>query len=72
MLVLDRDRGCRIHAQQTSALMLLGGEPLTGDRAIWWNFVASDEARIEAARNDWAAGRFPKVPGDEAFMSMPG
>jgi redox-sensitive bicupin YhaK (pirin superfamily) len=72
LLVLDRDRACRIEALRPTRLMLLGGAPLDGDRAIWWNFVASDEATIETAKRDWAAGRFPRVPGDDDYMPLPG
>ena len=39
-------------------LMLLGGETLGGPRYIWWNFVASVEERIEAAKEAWRAGDF--------------
>jgi redox-sensitive bicupin YhaK (pirin superfamily) len=55
-------RGCRA--------MLLGGSPV-GDRLIWWNFVASTPERIDRARAEWAAGRFPKVPGDDEFIPLP-
>jgi redox-sensitive bicupin YhaK (pirin superfamily) len=52
--------------------MLLGGAPLEGERHIYWNFVASSEARIEKAKDDWRAGRFPKVPGDDKeFIPLP-
>ena len=44
---------------------MLGGAPLDGERHIYWNFVASTQERIEAAKRDWRQGRFPKVPGDE-------
>jgi hypothetical protein len=71
LLVLGPDRGCRIEAIGETRLMLLGGAPLGGDRSIWWNFVASDAAKIEAARHDWAAGNFPKVPGDDEYMPLP-
>jgi redox-sensitive bicupin YhaK (pirin superfamily) len=71
MLVLAASRPCRIHAQQQSRLILLGGAPLDGDRAIWWNFVASDPAVIEQAKADWAEGRFPPVPGDDGYMPLP-
>jgi redox-sensitive bicupin YhaK (pirin superfamily) len=71
LLALARDRACRIHAPAPTTLMLLGGAPLDGNRSIWWNFVARDDARIEAARQDWAAGNFPKVPGDDDFMPLP-
>jgi redox-sensitive bicupin YhaK (pirin superfamily) len=71
LLVLDKTRDCRIEAKSQAQLMLFGGQPLAGDRLIWWNFVASDDARIAAAKADWAAGRFPKVPGDDEFMPLP-
>lgn len=71
MLELAPGRHCRIAATAATRLMLLGGEPLGSERAIWWNFVASDPALIEAAKADWAAGRFPPVPGDDAFMPLP-
>jgi redox-sensitive bicupin YhaK (pirin superfamily) len=71
MLVLKTARPCRIEARSASRLMLLGGEPLDGERRIWWNFVASDAAPIEAAKADWAAGRFPAVPGEADCMALP-
>ncbi|MEZ5376822.1 MAG: pirin family protein [Acidimicrobiales bacterium] len=52
-------------------VMLLGGDPV-GPRHIWWNFVSSDPDRIEAAKTDWAAQRFPLVPGDhQSFVPLP-
>ena len=52
-------------------LMLLGGEPLDGPRHIWWNFVSSSPDRIEQAKADWRAGRFPPVPGESDFIPLP-
>src|SRR5262249_13888286 len=52
-------------------LLLLGGEPLDGVRHIWWNFVSSSQPRIEQARADWKAGRFPGVPGETEFIPLP-
>jgi redox-sensitive bicupin YhaK (pirin superfamily) len=53
-------------------VMLLGGDALDGERHIWWNFVASSPARIERAKADWKAGRFGRIPGDEAeFIPLP-
>ena len=71
ILVLAAARACRIRAPEPATLMLLGGAALEGDRAIWWNFVACDAAAIEAAKADWAEGRFAGVPGDDERMSMP-
>ena len=52
-------------------LMLLGGTALEGPRHIWWNFVSSRRDRIEAAKADWEAGRFPLVPGETEFIPLP-
>jgi redox-sensitive bicupin YhaK (pirin superfamily) len=72
LLALATGRACEIRSRGPTRMMLLGGEALDGDRAIWWNFVSSDAARIEAAKLDWAAGRFPAVPGDSGLMPLPG
>jgi len=71
LLVLKPSRHCRIDSLGATRLMLLGGAPLDGERLIWWNFVASDAALIEAAKVDWAEGRFPTVPGETERMSLP-
>jgi len=71
LLVLRDSQPCRVEAKQAAQLMLLGGEPLDGERLIWWNFVASDAALIETAKVDWAEGRFPPVPGETERMSLP-
>ena len=56
----------------TGRAMLLGGEPV-GKRYIWWNFVHSDRTAIDAAKADWAAQRFPLVPGDhDPWVPLPG
>lgn len=61
-----------LRAREASRLMLFGGAPLDGDRRLWWNFVASTRERIEQAKADWQAQRFPKVPGDEdEFIPLP-
>jgi redox-sensitive bicupin YhaK (pirin superfamily) len=72
MLVLHEGADLALYADADSRLIVIGGEPL-GRRHIWWNFVASDAARIERAKEDWRAGRFPAVPGDEdECIPLPG
>lgn len=62
----------RITAETAAHLVLLGGEPLPEKRFIWWNFVSSSQDRIEQAKEDWAAGRFGLIPGDETeFVPLP-
>lgn len=61
----------RLDAARDSHLMLLGGLPLPEDRHVWWNFVASTQEQIEAARQRWAGDDFPDVPEDSGRMPMP-
>ena len=62
----------QLRAHTPSRVMLLGGAPLDGPRHIWWNFVSSSEARIQAAARAWRAREFPVVPGDDQdFIPLP-
>jgi redox-sensitive bicupin YhaK (pirin superfamily) len=71
MVVLDPRGTARFRALADSRVMLVGGAPLDGPRFIWWNFVASSHERIERAKDDWAAQRFPRVPGETEFIPLP-
>jgi redox-sensitive bicupin YhaK (pirin superfamily) len=72
MLVFTAGAQVRFRAESDARLVLLGGAPLDGPRHIWWNFVSSSKERIERAKADWKAGRFPKVAGDEQeFVPLP-
>ena len=72
MLVFDSKARAAITAREPARLLLIGGEPLDGERHIWWNLVSSSAERIEQAKRDWQAGRFPKIPGDsDEFIPLP-
>ena len=47
-------------------VMLAGGEAFATPRHVWWNFVSSRRERIQQAKADWRAGKFPEIPGDSA------
>lgn len=71
LAILEADCEVVIKASADSRIALIGGERLS-ERHINWNFVSSRKERIEQARADWKAGRFPKVPGDEEeFIPLP-
>jgi len=59
-----------LSASSTARAVLIGGEPL-GHRFLWWNFVSSRKERLLQAADDWAAGRFPAVPGETEFIPLP-
>ena len=61
-----------LKAVTPSRVMLLGGEAFATKRHVWWNFVSSSRDRINQAKEDWKARRFPIVPGDEEeFIPIP-
>jgi len=71
MAVLPAGVDVEIRAPQPARVILCGGDPLDGDRHLWWNFVSSSRERIEKAKADWAAMRYPTVPGETEFIPLP-
>lgn len=72
MLIFARHAKVVLRAERATRLVLVGGDPLESPRYIDWNFVSSSKERLERAKQDWRAGRFPKVPGDEVeFIPLP-
>ena len=71
MIVLDPTAEPTIKALMPSTVMVLGGEPV-GPRVIWWNFVSSSQAKIDAAKEDWKAGRMAlPADDDDEFIPLP-
>ncbi|SEF62720.1 pirin family protein [Marinobacterium lutimaris] len=64
LAILKPGANITIEAKKDSRIALIGGEPL-GKRFIEWNFVSSQKERIEQAKADWSARRFPLIPGDD-------
>lgn len=69
MIVLEPTAEPTITAITQATVMVLGGEPV-GQRLIWWNFVASSQARIDQAKADWRAGRM-KLPTEDDLEFIP-
>lgn len=77
MVFRPGDRISLTGGETGARLMALGGETLNGPRYISWNFVASSQEKIDAAKEawrkgDWEHGRFRLPPGDETeFTPLP-
>ena len=72
LYVLAPGQAMTLKADTPSRIMLLGGEAFATHRHVWWNFVSSSRDRINQAKEDWKARRFPLVPGDEEeFIPIP-
>lgn len=78
MLVFAKGAEPSIRATAPSRIMLLGGASV-GPRLIWWNFVASSEEKLAAARANWtgsaerkfAGTHFTLPPGESEFIPLP-
>lgn len=72
LLVLAPGKSVSVAAVNPGArLMLLGGEPMDGPRAVVWNFVGSSHERLEQAKEDWKNQRFPPVPDETEWIPLP-
>jgi redox-sensitive bicupin YhaK (pirin superfamily) len=71
MLVTDSDTLQNIKFKKDTRVLLLGGQPFEKPRYLLWNFVSSRKDRLEQAKQDWIAKKFPKVPGDDTYVPFP-
>lgn len=72
MLISKTDSECKLKLTEDSELLLFGGQAFPEERFLYWNFVSHSKERLEQAKEDWAAKRFPKVPGDLTYIPLPG
>lgn len=70
LAVLSREDEPTVLACTDCRLVIIGGQPL-GARRINWNFVASDPALIEQARQRWRDHDWPEVPGETTRIELP-
>lgn len=71
MVVSRTENQCAVKVEAGSHLLLFGGQPLPEDRHMFWNFVSSSKDRLEQAKEDWRARRFPQVEGDSTYVPLP-
>jgi redox-sensitive bicupin YhaK (pirin superfamily) len=72
LLITKEAHLCNFNIKRGSHVFLFGGNPFEEERFIYWNFVSSSKERIEQAKAQWAAHKFPKVPGDDGYVPLPG
>ncbi len=72
LYVLAPGHAATLRSGKGGRVMLCGGDAFATPRHVWWNFVSSSRDRINQAKDDWKAGRFPTVPGDDKeFIPIP-
>jgi redox-sensitive bicupin YhaK (pirin superfamily) len=72
LYIIRPGRPARLTSGLGARLMLMGGQAFSTPRHVFWNFVSSSRDRINQAKEDWKAMRFPLVPGDDQeFIPLP-
>lgn len=71
MLISKTEDECNITLKKGTQLLLFGGKPLEKEHYLLWNFVSSSKERLQQAKSDWEARKFPKVPGDDTYIPFP-
>ena len=72
LYVLKPGYAPRLSSANGARAMLMGGGAFSTRRYVFWNFVSSSRDRINQAKEDWQAMRFPLVPGDDQeFIPLP-
>ncbi|MGE8498278.1 MAG: pirin family protein [Pseudomonas sp.] len=70
LVVLPEGESMTLSACGECHLALIGGDNI-GPRRMNWNFVASDPALIDDARQKWASRDWPTVPDETARIELP-
>ena len=70
MMVACPNAVVSLRAIGDACVMVVGGSPV-GERHIYWNFVSSSRERIEDAKQEWRAGGFDRIDGDDEFIPLP-
>jgi redox-sensitive bicupin YhaK (pirin superfamily) len=72
LYVLRPGHAARLSSATAGRAMLMGGAAFATRRHVFWNFVSSSRDRINQAKEDWQALRFPLIPGDDQeFIPLP-
>lgn len=75
LLIANNASLCEFETNGETTLYLFGGEPFDEERFMFWNFVNSDKAILEEAKENWKNQNleaFPKIPNDDKeYVPLP-
>ncbi len=71
ILIAKDAKLCEFEITANTTVYIFGGEVFPEERFINWNFVSSSKERLQQAKEDWIAQRFPKVPDETEFVPYP-
>lgn len=62
---------CSFEMEANTTVYLFGGEAFPEERFMDWNFVSSSKERLQKAKADWKAQKFPKIENETAYVPYP-
>ncbi|MEO6360131.1 MAG: pirin family protein [Sphingomicrobium sp.] len=72
LYVLAPGHEATLSSSSEARVMLMGGAAFATPRHVFWNFVSSSRDRINQAKEDWKAMRFPLIPDDrDEYIPLP-
>lgn len=71
MAVFAMNSDIKLEFEAGTLFAIIGGEPFSEPRYIFWNFVSSSKEKIEVAKKAWKDRTFPQVPGEVEFIPLP-
>ncbi len=72
ILVAKDTARCGFRMAPGTSVYLFGGEPFPEERLIYWNFVATDQATIDEAKQRWRRLEFTMPPREHGPVPLPG
>jgi redox-sensitive bicupin YhaK (pirin superfamily) len=71
LIVFNQGSEVTFKANTDCEFMYFGGEVFPDKRFIWWNFVSSDQAEIEKAKERWKNDEFGTVIDEDERIPLP-
>jgi redox-sensitive bicupin YhaK (pirin superfamily) len=71
LIIFKRGTKINLKSLSKSEFMFFGGSSFPEKRNIWWNFVSSDPAKIEKAKQEWKNKNFGQVINEDESIPLP-
>lgn len=71
LMVVSDPSTIKMNYTEETRLIIIGGEPFSEPRYIWWNFISSSKERIQKAASDWQNQTMGNVSGESDFIPLP-
>ena len=71
LIVSNSEENCSLCLDIDTQILLFGGEPLSQEPRLMWNFVGYSKETLMNAKLKWQNKEFPQVEGDNTYIPFP-